>query len=223
MMKKSFISFWIVVLVISMALCFRFKQNILDPIISQDDLLNYRLNIIDASFKIEGVENSADIKYTEYENMKQDSELVILAKINGDRKIRENTILTPVTVLEVYKGDIQYADKIVNVFEPVTYLTDLQLECNKNYKIMSEDKEYILFLDERQFVEGAKHKDNNTFILTDELLGKYGKREKIQIFNEDMYSGLKYEQIKDYAIVTQNNAILNLYNKFADLVFTEYN
>lgn len=160
---------------------------------------------------------------TSVEQLKNCSDTVIKVKLYGSFKSQRFyfSTLTPVKVLNVYKGDSVKPNDIVNIFE-LFYFDKEDFEIQKGYNMMAKDHEYILFLKKAKnpsySVEG-----NKDFLYTpiSSMYAKYDISSKtpVKVFNTN---SIKYKDVKDFEIITSDKKIVDKYLQFKGQVIKKY-
>ncbi|OOB76421.1 MULTISPECIES: hypothetical protein [Clostridium] len=160
---------------------------------------------------------------TSIEQLEKFSDTVIKVKLFDSFKSQRFyfSTLTPVQVLNVYKGDSLKPNDIINIFE-LFYFGKEDCKTQDGYNMMIKNHEYILFLKKSKNpsynVEG-----NKDFLYTpiSSMYAKYDISSKtpVKIIN---INNIKYKDVKDFEIITLNKKVVDKYLQFKGQVIKKY-
>ncbi|WML37964.1 hypothetical protein RCG19_11965 [Neobacillus sp. OS1-2] len=157
--------------------------------------------------------NNGIKNYTELVN---ESDLIVTGTIDGQRKEYSAAIKTEFKINNVLenKSLVTNLPEKIYVFEPSYFNFDTYFIQN-GYNIMQDNHEYILFLNHLKAPENYNYKSEEsiTFIPVSTYYGKFELKgsgiSKVVLSNQ----ALTYKDIKDQAIVTENQKIVDIYKK----------
>ncbi len=169
-------------------------------------------------------ERKQDREYEKPEDMENGADLIVHAVHNGQWTSTEGCIQSPVTVLEVLKGDSSLQGTTINVLEPASFnigLVDKWYTGNE-YLMMLPGHEYLLFLRFRSFPDGYAYteEEKKTYMIANGYLGKYALYEA----PSPTYTAsctLKYEDVMNLNIATCTPSVLEEYEKWKDALFKD--
>lgn len=185
------------------------------------DMFSARYDIQDLN--IESVKNE----------LESESELIVSGKFTGQRKILYGCVLSEVSVVNEYKGDVKA--EYIYLYEPIDYnlfIDDINSDIkgvvfsNSGYGLMKENKEYIFFLKGEsappEFDELKKSKESYTYV-NDEFSKfsiEYNKND-YKVLKADDHENL-YNEVIDYEQVFSNEEVLDFYNKVRETILNKY-
>lgn len=175
--KKIFIFLWAAIIAISLIIAFNQRSII-------NESQNYR--IVDETEISYGVFSPFQISenwFYEDENASQadvltNSDLIVRVSASGNRKFKHDSILSEVSVEEVYKGNKDLLGKSIYVYEWATvHMRDNRLIyiSKDGYNMMNDSEQYYLFLKFNQMPEQYNYseEDKLTYLLTNIYKSKY--------------------------------------------------
>lgn len=162
---------------------------------------------------------------TDFPQLQDRSEAIVKVKVTNERENTMYAILSGVTVSEVYKGDgIRSGDRIY-IYEPGFFYNSEVYTSYGGYNLMSEDKEYILFLKHLPIPKGYHYKDQEaiTYLPVSSYFSKYpvSGNKATQTLDED--AEVLYKTVKNYEILTVKKEMLTKYQSFKKEVFHSFN
>lgn len=184
--------------------------------------------IVDLETDKEYVNIYFDNNIEDLNELEKNSALIVKVKVHPERKMFLHGIRTKVIIEDVYKSkDINKKDEIY-IIEPSSMdnvnhgYTSLG-----GYNLMEYDKEYILFLKPLEVPKGYKYKgkEKNTFIPISTLYSKYSlEKNENKIFTEEEFieQKVKYEDVKNYDILSISQKTLDSYYNIKDEVLKKY-
>lgn len=103
------------------------------------------------------------------------SDVVVKVQATDDRSFLYSSILTKVTVLDVFKGDQRLKSSDIYVYEWAQIDTMYFLQPNGTYNIMNTGDTYYLFLSRLPMPQGYNYtlKEMKIYLLTNVYMGKY--------------------------------------------------
>ncbi len=187
---------------------------------AQEKLGSY--SVAQLSFHLENIECESVIQLV------AESEYIFKVKKIDKSIFLYQTTFTPVRVMHVYKGDVSLTGAQVFIFEPAFAIFETERYYPvSSYNLMLEGKDYLVFLCKRKYPEGytANDIERNSFIYTtNSALSKYLLNNDFQ--KEILIAGndglIKYDEIKDFEIITWEDEQLDYYNSFKKEVITLY-
>ncbi len=171
-------------------------------------------------FNIESIENK----------LEDESDLIVSGKFTGQRKILYGCVLSEVSIVNKYKGDIK--EDYIYIYEPIKYnlfKADSNIKgtaiSDSGYGLMQENKEYIFFLKEEsappEFNELKKSKKSYTYVNNE--FGKFPTK-----YDKDDFKILKvndnnlYNEVINCEQVFSNKEMFELYNKVRENILSKY-
>lgn len=169
------------------------------------------------------------------ENIKDElenkSDVIVTGSFTGKRKIIKGCIISELSIVKTYKGDIKLEN--IYIYEPVfSYLfTEGPFKgvvmSEGGYGLMNEDKEYLLFLkDESSSPEfGYLKKSDKAFTYTNNEFGKlcieYNKND-YKVLKEYKPGETRYNEFEGYEQVISNEEVLGFYNQLREALLDRY-
>ena len=179
--------------------------------------------------------NTNDVKNLSLENIKDElenkSDAIVTGNFTGKRKIISGCILSEVSILNTYKGDIKL--KNIYIYEPVfSYLfTEGSFKgsviSDGGYGLMNEGKEYILFLKEESSSPefGYLKKSDKSFTYINNEFGKinieYNKSD-YKVLEEYKPGESRYNEFEGYEQVFSNEEVFEFYNQLREKLLDRY-
>ncbi|WP_044742739.1 MULTISPECIES: hypothetical protein [unclassified Anoxybacillus] len=173
-----------------------------------------------ASISINDEENITDKYFSnDINNLKElmnKSDLIVKGQISDVRKNYNQALKTKFKVNQIIKSDEKSKNiTYIYVFEPSNFHFNNYVIVS-GYNVMKENEEYLLFLKHLDVPDGYKYKHDEaiTFIPVSTYYGKYqlsgnAATQKIEI---DKVEELKYSDIENYEVVTENSEVLQTFN-----------
>ncbi len=157
------------------------------------------------------------------------SDVIVKVQATDERSFLYSSILTKVTVLDVYKGDQQLKSGDIYVYEWAQVDAMNFLLLNGTYNIMNTGDSYYLFLSRLPMPRGYNYtpKEMRTYLLTNVYMGKYNVKvcdemkvlpRAVELNDVSEFPG--YSAVKRWDILPVLNKQLEIYldNRKAALV-----
>ncbi|MEB2493727.1 hypothetical protein SOP93_21570 [Peribacillus frigoritolerans] len=198
----------------------------------QDNTIPYKLpsNLENATISIFDEESYIN-KYfknnlSTYNELKEQSDFIIIGEIIDDRTKFNSTLKTKVKVKEVLKSKQKLENiKSIIVYEPSEFLYDTYY-VNSGYNIMKTNQDYILFLRHLEVPNGYTYKNDESisFIPTSTYFGKYSLNNKnlISPINLEELNTLKYKDLDNYEIITDNKEKIKIFNTIKEKAWNDF-
>lgn len=151
------------------------------------------------------------------------SDLIIIGNADGERQSYRGAVKTKIKVNTIIENKSLVADlpNEIFIYEPNNFHFDTYMSM-EGYNLMQNNKDYILFLRHIEAPMGYNYKNDEiiTFIPTSTYYGKYEMEndefpEAILLKREIMY-----KDVKDQAILTEKQEIINKYNEIRNDIFS---
>lgn len=157
--------------------------------------------------------------------LEQEADIIIKATVLEKRTMSARSTKTDICVNEVLSQtdtDLSAGD-IIHIIEPVTFLRGEVYDTN-GYQIAHTGEEYIFLLKHLECVEGYQYtkEQETTYMPVSVYYSKYAISNEETI--ETLGSGeILYGEIQDYAILTDSDNVLSLYETLMNQVYEKYN
>lgn len=179
------------------------------------------------AIRVQYAENAAgffDAEMTALSALEQEAEIIIKATVLEGRIMSARSTKTELCVHEVLSpanANLSAGDTIY-LIEPVTFLRGEVYDTN-GYQMAHTGEEYIFFLKHLACVEGYRYtkEQEMTYMPVSVYYSKYAVSYKEVIETLDSEE-VFYEEIKDYAILTDSEHVLALYETLMNQVNDKY-
>ena len=183
---------------------------------------------VNEAIRVQYVENSAgffDAEIPTLSALEQEAEIIVRATVLEERIMSARSTKTEIYVDEVLsQADTNLsAGDIIYLIEPVTFLRGEVYDTN-GYQMAHTGEEYIFLLKHLECMEGYQYTKEQeiTYMPVSVYYSKYAVSYEETI--ETLGSGeVFYGEIQDYAILTDSDNVLSLYETLKDQVQEKYN
>ena len=183
---------------------------------------------VNEAIRVQYVENSIgflDAEIPTLSALEQEAEVIIKATVLEGRIMSARSTKTEICVNEVLsQADTNLsAGDIIYLIEPVTFLRGEVYDTN-GYQMAHTGEEYIFLLKHLECVEGYQYtkEQETTYMPVSVYYSKYAVSYEENI--ETPGSGeVLYGEIQDYAVLTNSDNVLSLYETLKDQVQEKYN
>ena len=220
--KKYFFIAWAVILAGSIAFAVYIRNSILPLDMTSSGLEKMTIRTEKGLYNL-----SDDSQFASQELSMQElydsSDLVVKVTALDEREAKYESILTAVTVDEVYKGDSALKDKKIYVYEfAYIFLFDNEYLIDTyggTYNIMNPGNQYYLLLNFNKMPDGYQYskKDKNTYLISNIYFGKFSCDENhissVQVIPEESMNQLRYADIKNWDILPKDSSEISEYTK----------
>lgn len=158
-------------------------------------------------------------------SLEQEADIIIKATVLEERTMSARSTKTELCINEVLSpADTSLsAGDIIYLIEPVTFLRGEIYDTN-GYQMAHTGEEYIFLLKHLECVEGYQYTKEQeiTYMPVSVYYSKYAESYEETI--ETLSSGeVFYEEIQDYAILTNSNKVLSQYEILMNQIHEKYN
>lgn len=183
---------------------------------------------VNEAIRVQYVENSIgflDADIQTLSALEQEAEIIVRATVLEERIMSARSTKTEICVNEVLSqtdANLSAGD-IIYLIEPVTFLRGEVYDTN-GYQMAHTGEEYIFLLKHLECVEGYRYTKEQeiTYMPVSVYYSKYAVSYEETI--ETLGSGeVLYGEIQDYAILTDSDNVLSLYETLKDQVQEKYN
>jgi hypothetical protein len=118
------------------------------------------------------------------ENLINESDLIIKATVDTDRKNFNKSVLSKICIKDIYSISNFKRGDYIYVYEPSNFIVgNVNFSCFNGYTLMQPDYEYILFLKHLKTPPHYQYKSNEqiSFTLVSSIYGKYKLSKPITI------------------------------------------
>lgn len=153
------------------------------------------------------------------------SEIIVKVRVLEDRSMSLRSTRSAVSVEEIYKdlNDELVEGDTIYVVEPVSFLRGDEFYTH-GWIYIQTGEEYILFLKHLECVEGYTYtkEEKISYMPVSELFARYDVTGTEQVELLQNAENILYNDIQEYAVLTEDEKKLNLYNQMREQVYEEY-
>lgn len=150
------------------------------------------------------------------QNIEDRADMVVTVEVLDEREMGQYSTNTKVVIDQVWKAKEKNIKegKEIWIEEPATVLEEVFYETD-GYQMMKKGEKYLLFLMHLPCIDGYQYskKEEQTYTVVSEYYGKYcmTDEEQIKLFQNEEDKEKKYQDVEDYALLTEENSIVEQY------------
>jgi hypothetical protein len=148
-----------------------------------------------------------------YEDMIEQSDIIISVSVEDERTKKNNAILTKVLVSEIYKGSL--SDDYIYIYEPVDIIRAQDSHSiygtSSAYTLMQTHETYLLFLKFNKMPDGYRYTqlEQKSYLLAHQVLGKYPLSQELTF--SDIETPVEFSEVKDLSLLSQDPELIATY------------
>lgn len=172
----------------------------------------------------------AENNYSSYSDILNDSDAIIKCEVLDDRIITDKAFITPVKVLNVYKGNSELTNKTIQILEDVsiqTFSSDkIMITSFHGYIPLNSKKQYILCINKKKWNSNknvSSFENSQYYINTASAFGMFqiSNNKQTKLIDYTKYSET-INSLKNIDVFTDSQNFLDLYYKLKNELFKKY-